>query len=153
MEIPICYNATPDQPKVGDPVFMLATDVSLYFILVRVIIFYLILKFLVFDAYTFYASMSGKYCSINGPCLTTYSGYNLKSAANQSDLDIISYLAFAFVIFSIVFFLIARKQVNKLRDWLDFNEVSQDDFTVLMEDIPKFLYDEATDTISKEEIE
>ena len=30
----------------------------------------------------------------------------------------------------------------KMQDWLDFNETTEDDFTVLVEDIPAFLYSE-----------
>lgn len=32
----------------------------------------------------------------------------------------------------------------KVRDWLDFTTISQDDYTVLVEDIPKFIFDEGT---------
>ena len=157
MDIPICYGASPEQPKVGDPIFLLATDVSLYFTLIKVIIFYLVLKFLVVDAYIIYASLNGSYCpnlatlhktnSVIKVCSMTYSGYNLNSASNQSSLIIIDILTCAFALISVIFFIFARKHVNRLRDWLDFNEISQDDYTVLMEGIPSFLYDKPTDTI------
>lgn len=43
-----------------------------------------------------------------------------------------------------MFFLIYRKKQFRLRDWLDFNEISQDDFTVLIEYVPRFIYEEDT---------
>ena len=51
-----------------------------------------------------------------------------------------------FTLLSIVFFIVFRKKLNEIRDWLDFNIVSQDDFAVLVEDIPKFIYDPDTTT-------
>ena len=151
MDIPLCYSTTPDQPEEGKDVFLLATDVSLYFIFVKMVIFFLILKMLLIDAYTLYASMNGGYCSQllstqHKTCSYTMSGYNLKSAADQSEINIIDILALAFTLISIVFFIVFRKQLNKMRDWLDFNIVSQDDFTVFVEDIPKFIYDPDTTT-------
>ena len=69
------------------------------------------------------------------------SGYNLKNAVNQAAINIIDILALVYVILSIAFFLIFRKKLDEIRDWLDFNIVSQDDFAVLVEDIPTFIFD------------
>lgn len=89
MEIPLCYPTTPDPPQEGNPVFLVATDSSLYFIFVKMVIYYLIMKVLIFDAFTVYASSKGSFCSsyhAANPtkiCAYTLSGYNLKSAADQ----------------------------------------------------------------------
>ena len=114
------------------------------------VIYYLILKMLIFDAFTVYASSTGSFCNNyhtanpSKTCAYTLSGYNLKSASDQSILSIVDILALAFTIFSVVFFVIFRKRMAKVRDWLDFSTISQDDYTVLVEDIPKFLFDEGT---------
>ena len=124
------------------------TDVSLYFTFIKTSILYLLLRVLVVDIYTAYVSQGGHYCetklSSNEPCAYTFSGFNLKSAADQDKLNIIDLLNLAFTILSIAVFLIFRKQVFKVRDWLDFNEITQDDYTVLIENIPKFIFDDDT---------
>ena len=147
MDIPLCYSTTPDKPVEGNNVFMVATDASLYFIFIKMVIFFLILKFLIVDAYTLYSSLHGNYCanyhtSTGKICAYTMSGYNLKAAADQHLINVIDILALVFVLVSCVFFLVSRKRLNKIRDWLDFNIVSQDDFAVLVEDIPTFIYDD-----------
>jgi uncharacterized protein YegP (UPF0339 family) len=150
MDIPLCYSTTPDPPQEGNQVFLVATDCSLYFIFVKMVIYYLILKVLIFDAFTIYASSKGSFCTNyhaanpNKICAYTLSGYNLKSAADQAYLNIVDILALAFTLFSVIFFIVFRKRMSKVRDWLDFSTISQDDFTVLVEDIPKFIFDEGT---------
>lgn len=150
MDVPLCYGTTPDKPEEGKEVFLVATDASLYFIFVKMVILYLVLKLLVLDAFTLYSSMHGNYCTqlhLANPkhlCAYSLSGYNLNSAANQAAINTIDVLALAFTLLSIIFFLIFRKQLGKIRDWLDFSVVTQDDFAVLVEDIPKFIFDEDT---------
>jgi hypothetical protein len=107
------------------------------------------MKFVVVDAYTLFASMHGNYCanlhtSTGKVCAYTLSGYNLKAAADQHLINIVDILSLVFVILSMIFFSLFRRQLNKIRDWLDFNVVSQDDFSVLVEDIPMFIYDDGT---------
>lgn len=117
----------------------------MYFTFIKMAIIYLILRFLVFDLFNIMKSIDGGYCaevsSSDEPCAYFRSGYNLKSAKDQDVLNIIDILSLSFTVLSIVFFLIFRKQQYQLRDWLDFNEISQDDFTVLIEDVPKFIYE------------
>lgn len=74
----------------------------------------------------------------------------MKSAQDQDELEIVDILSLAFTVLSIIFFLVFRKKQYELRDWLDYNEISQDDFTVLIEDVPKFIYEEDT---TKEDID
>lgn len=59
-------------------------------------------------------------------------------------LNILNILALVFTVFSVIFFIVFRKKMAKVRDWLDFTTISQDDYTVLVEDIPKFIFDEGT---------
>ena len=138
----------------GNEVFLLETDFSMYFTFIKMATVYLLIRFLVFDIYNILASKDGHYCaSLIGSkeaCAYTISGYNLKSAQDQDALNIIDILSLAFTLISIVFFLIYRKKQFRLRDWLDFNEVSQDDFSVLIEYVPRFIYEEDT---TKEEID
>ncbi len=97
----------------------------MYFTFIKMAIFYLIIRFLVFDVYTILVSSNGNYCEGKAvtaePCAYTVSGFNLKANENQMALGALDILSLAFTIISIVFFLIFRKQQYKLRDWLDFN--------------------------------
>jgi hypothetical protein len=148
--IPLCYHTTPSPPQPGEEIFMIATDVSLYFLFVKMCIFYLLLKMLVFDAYTAFMSSQGQYCANlhaanpTQTCAYTVSGYNLNSSVDQMTLNIVDILGLAFTVFSIIYFIFFRRELFRIRDWLDFNEVSQDDFTLLVEDIPAFIFDEDT---------
>ena len=147
MEIPLCYSTTPQKPEEDQDVFLVVTDASLYFIFIKMVIFYITIKFLIVDAFTIYAGMQGSYCTNLAAhsahkCAYTISGYNLKAIADQHFLNIMDILTLVFVVFSIIYFMIFRKSFNKIRDWLDFNIVSQDDFTILVEGIPNIIYDE-----------
>eukprot|EP00178_Gracilaria_changii_P008793 TRINITY_DN26328_c0_g2_i1.p1 TRINITY_DN26328_c0_g2~~TRINITY_DN26328_c0_g2_i1.p1 ORF type:complete len:175 (+),score=10.79 TRINITY_DN26328_c0_g2_i1:376-900(+) len=123
---------------------------------VKMVIYYLILKLLFFDAFVSYASTKGSFCTnyaaanVGKACAYTISGYNLKGAASQQFIDIIDILALAFTIISIIFFIVFRKRMAKIRDWLDFNTISQDDYTILVEDIPKYIFEEG---MTKDEID
>ncbi len=114
MELPLCYSTIPGKPEAGEDVFLIMTDVSMYFTFIKMAIIYLILRFLVFDLFNIMKSIDGGYCaevsSSDDPCAYFRSGYNLKSAKDQDVLNIIDILCLSFTILSIVFFLIFRKQ-------------------------------------------
>jgi hypothetical protein len=90
--------------------------------------------------------MHGDYCSAlassagGETCSSLVSGYNLKHPANQSDLNGIDILNLVLTVISIVYFLFYRKLAYRLQIWLDYNDVTQDDFSILIENIPSFLY-------------
>lgn len=146
MEVPICYSTAPSEPKEGEQVFLIDADVSMYFTFIKMAIYYLIIRFLVFDVYNIMVSKAGKFCSqaTTEPCMFPISGFNLKDHEDQNVLNLLDILSLVFTVISIVFFVIFRKHQYKLRDWLDFNEISQDDFTVLIENVPRFIYDPDT---------
>jgi len=62
----------------------------MFFTFIKMTIYFLILRFLVFDVYSLYLSSKGHYCAnlynagSSDPCVISYSAYNLKAAANQS---------------------------------------------------------------------
>jgi hypothetical protein len=119
VEIPLCYSTHPQDPQVDHQVFLLSSNTAMYFSFVKMAIVYLVIRVLVFDAYNLYSSINGQYCQ-HHQCAYTISGYNLKSAANQSSLNILDIMAFAFSIISIFYFIIFRRHVFKLIQWLDF---------------------------------
>lgn len=63
MELPLCYSTIPGKPEVGHDVFLVNTDVSMYFTFIKMAIIYLILRFIVFDLYNILMSSKGGYCA------------------------------------------------------------------------------------------
>ena len=102
------------------------------------VIVYLVLRLLIVDGLTIIYSSQGSFCSnlvvakSTHPCAYKISGYNLKSSIDQSHLNILDILNLAFTIFSIVFFIVIRKMRFAEAQWLDFNEITEDNFTVLV---------------------
>lgn len=119
----------------------------MYFTFIKMAIVYLIIRFLIVDIYTIIKSLNGDYCSTlassgtGETCSYMVSGYNLKHPANQSDLNGIDILNLVLTVLSIVYFLFYRKLAYRLQSWLDYNDVTQDDFSLLIENIPSFLYE------------
>ena len=118
----------------------------MYFTFIKMVIAYLTIRFLIFDIYNILASMNGEYCSnlmASGSqdlCDRTISGYNLKSAANTSELNVLEWLSLAFTIISIVFFYVFRRILNEQKNRSRSIHFSQDEFSILIEDIPPFIF-------------
>jgi hypothetical protein len=134
-------------------VFLLQSGVSMYFTFVKMVVLYLALRFFIVDLFTIIVSIGGGYCTayaaahVNNPCAFTISGYNLKTAADQKYLNFLDILNLVLTIFSIVFFNVYRKVFFKLQNWLDYNDISQEDFSVLVEDIPILLEDKCDEKV------
>lgn len=150
LDIPICYSTHPEPPADGNPVFLLKTGVAMYFNFIKMAIIYLVFRFLIVDIFAIIKSIDGHYCSsLLSPgfvysseylCSYSLSGYNLKSPEDESQLNMLDILNLVLTVVSIVYFILYRKASYKLQEWLDYNDVTQDDFSVLIENIPKVLY-------------
>ena len=53
-------------------------------------------------------------------------------------MDILSLIL---TILSIIYFILYRRKQSRLIGWLDSNNKSQKDFSLLIEDIPLFIYE------------
>lgn len=123
----------------------------MYFQFIKMVIKYLIIRFLLFDLVNIILSQSGDYCSqalmwankesirSNLPVsetdicfFTTMSAFNLKSAANQSLLNILDICSLVMTFCTIAYFVLYKKYEYKLVSWLDSNNVSQQDYSVLL---------------------
>lgn len=89
----------------------LPLGVSMYFSFIKMVIKYLIMRFIVFDIYNIYISMYGDYCSnilknqTSDLCTMPFSGYNLKGSKHVEGERILDLLNFIFTILSIIFFI------------------------------------------------
>jgi hypothetical protein len=94
------------------------------------VIAYLAIRVLIFDAYNLAVSANGQYCQqliashSSTLCSYTLSGYNLKATADQQYLNVLDFLAFAYTIVAIIFFIAFRRHIFKMVQWLDFSEVT-----------------------------
>jgi hypothetical protein len=114
------------------------------------VIFYLMLRFLVFDAYNLYSSSYGQYCPelaaerVQNQCIYSLSGFNLKSSANQSNLNVLDILSLLFTILAIIYFIIFRRLAFTLVHWLEYVELSEETFTAQIQNIPRFIFEADT---------
>jgi hypothetical protein len=119
-------------------------------------IIYLIMRFLIFDIFSIVTSKNGSFCSNvklanrTDTCSVArfgiMSGYNFNSAADQPSLDIISILGLAITVVSIIYFIWYKSKQYKMMSWLDRNNKSQDDFSILIENVPMFIYKDGITT-------
>ena len=78
-------------------------------------IYYLILRFLIYDAYNIFSSYQGHFCKANpkqctGDYTSFLSGYNKHSIEDSASFDIEDYLEVAVTILSIIFFYFCVKK-------------------------------------------
>jgi hypothetical protein len=137
-EFPLCYDTSMHEPKVGEDKEVIPLGVSIYFSFVKMVILLLAVRFLMFDAYVFFSSIYGNYCvhlyetNAKYLCSTTLSGYNLKSASNQPQLNIVNILSFAFVLFSICYFMLFRKILHNYYLYTHGKEFADNNFSILV---------------------
>jgi len=120
-------------------VFLLPAGVGVYFRFIKIAIFYLILRFLILDAYTIYWSLYGSYCAnlhhenYTDLCLLTISGVNLKTLQDQDKLVMLDWLSLGFTFISILYFWYFRYRIKRDYGWMDICEdVSQENYSLLL---------------------
>ena len=117
----------------------------MYFMFAKIAIFYLIMRFLIVDVYSLIVSTRGHFCANYALTHTTelctffISGFNMKSVKDQVYLNVIDILNLLLTILSIVFFLICRKVTFKMQNWLDYADINQEDYTIMVENVPYFI--------------
>lgn len=52
----------PGKPVVGYEVFLLPNGASLYFTFIKMVLFYLLIRLIVFDVFNYISSLGGKFC-------------------------------------------------------------------------------------------
>jgi hypothetical protein len=79
--VPLAYGTIPGEIKAGERRFLLNPGTSMYFTFIKMCIFYLLLRFLICDAYNMWTSSQAHFCAENKKQCTDYfnsyfSGYN-----------------------------------------------------------------------------
>lgn len=145
VEIPLNYQTQPDQrPSLTDYVFLLPASICLYFTFVKMLITYMIVRFLMLDLYNIVTSFKGRFCtfmSADSFYLGQYcTSFTLGPLANLSKhakttlqtSTVLAYLSLTFVVLSIAYFIWYEHYAYNLYYYLENNQVTQDDFTVLI---------------------
>jgi hypothetical protein len=147
--IPLCYGTSPDPIVAGEAKFLLNSGTAMYFTFIKMCICYLLLRFLICDAFNMFTSYLGHYCKQNpkqcgGDYNSYLSGYNKHTPEDAAFVDLVSYLNIAVTVASIVYFYYCRKYQYKIFSILEHSQISQEEFSILIENIPIFIYDETT---------
>ena len=65
VSIPVMYRTLPNRnPKSSEPVFMLPSNTSLYFTILKMIIGYLLMRFFILDLYNLVTTFSDRHCTL-----------------------------------------------------------------------------------------
>jgi len=120
----------------------------MYFMFIKMVVIFLLIRLLLFDIYNLYLSNYGNFCNNrtgNEQCVIRFSAYNLKADGNQQDLPGLDGLSFVYVLVGIVLFVIFRKIINKQKNlFIPFPFFRDNNYTIFLEDIPPFFFDDHT---------
>ena len=139
--------------------FQIQSGDALFFCFIKLVITYLIIRFLLLDVYNLFTNSLGHYCRdfensvgekicVNG-FFSVLSTANKNTIADQDYFFLYDILAFAFTVFSIFFFLYGRIKLLELHELLENWEITEDDYTILIEEIPHIPF-EKNDTLVKD---
>ena len=114
----------------------------MFFSFIKMAIIYLLIVFLVVDAYQLIVNILGNYCDKNvnlceGNFFGKFSTYNLyEDKTMKGYVYTMDILCLLIVLGSIPFFIAYRKIQYQIYDKIDAENQTQDDYTILVEDIP-----------------
>jgi hypothetical protein len=105
-------------------------------------VIYLLIRFLITDIYNLISSTLGSYCNdSSNDCstLAKLSAFNKKTQEDEGMVNVVDILNMICAIVSIVFFILYRKFQFKIYNIAETSSFSQDDYTLLVENIPIFI--------------
>jgi hypothetical protein len=114
----------------------------MFFTCIKMIIYYLILLFVVSNLYPIHISyFTNDYCKISSEeCgnswFIQFSPVKFKNTKYDYNYSIMNILNLIMIGSSIVFFIIFRKYQYNIYGMLDLHNETQDDFTILVKNIP-----------------
>lgn len=127
-------------------VFQIQAGDALFFCFVKLLITQLVMRFVIMDAYNLYTNYLGTYCSepaqVNSKHVCKTLWVDLSATPNKNTFHdqhyfiTLDYLNFVLTIVSIIFCLYGRAKLYVLYNQLETWDVTQDDYSVLIEDIP-----------------
>ncbi len=123
--IPLSFCCYPTSPKVikDEKIFLLPKGVSTYFIFIKMLIYYLVFRFLFFDVWVIFFSQYGDYCSnlyhtLTNPadyCDTVTSGFNLTASGNSKELRYLDIANLVFTVVSLIYLEYCAYLIFELR--------------------------------------
>lgn len=124
---------------------------ALFFCFIKLVLTYLMIRFFVLDAYNLFTNHLGHYCNnyqsegsdkicVN-ELFSVLATANKRMAVDQDYFFLYDILALVFTIFSIGFFIYGRIKLKELYQWEENEDITEDDYTILIEDIPHISFD------------
>ena len=132
---------------------MLPTTISLYFTFIKAIIIYTAIRFLTVDLFNLLTTFSKQLCALAGSkhtnlgkiCLSylyrVFPSPSSKQYQYQEAIITLASLNLMFCIIAIFYFVSYQIHCYKLYYFLEHKDIGQDDFTILVENIPSIIYD------------
>ena len=81
--------------------------------------------------------------------MSLLSGYNKHTKKDLYELSNLAYLNLGFTLFSLVYLMAYKVFSYNLYDFLQNNDPTEDDFTVLVENIPSIIFDKDHSTLDR----
>ena len=104
------------------------------------------MRFFILDAYNLYTNQMGNYCSLPAqaksltvcttPLIDNYATPNKSTPQGQPYFIILDFLNLVLTFVTIVFFVYGRIKLFSLYNSLETWDVTEDDYSVLIEDVP-----------------
>ena len=130
----------------------------MFFCFIKLLITYLIIRMIFYDGYNLYTNMLGTYCELpihlhsTTICVAPWVDFtatpNKNTPVNQQLFFTLDILNLLFTLISIVFFFYGRVKLKQLYELLEGWDVTEDDYTLLIEDIPLIPYDANDDRVA-----
>ena len=133
-------------PKGDTTTFLLQSGDALFFCFIKLVISFLLLRFLILDVYKLWANYHGSVCALGrldwmdkictNWLVSVLSTYNNMVADSEILFERIDLLSLIVTVVTIIFFIYGRIKLRQLYWLLQRSDVTEDDFSILIEDIP-----------------
>jgi hypothetical protein len=137
----MCYDTTPrrEDIKAGGEMFLLNPGSAMFFTFIKIVIVYLLLRFLLSDCYNLITNSVSTNCdqpnniqSCRSNVVAKYSSYNKGTSSDEPFVYVVDILNLVAVVCTMVFFLYCRRHLYEVYEVADVANVSQSDFTLFV---------------------
>ena len=129
-------------PLLSSKIFQMQPGDALFFCFIKLVITYLVIRFIIYDAYNLMTNTMGIYCELPAQvastvnCLAPWVDFtatpNKNTPQGQSFFFVLDILNIIYTLVSIVFFIYGRVKLKQLYELLEGWDLTEDDYTLLI---------------------